>query len=61
MRGNMHSNDLPRGSETMLETSLYNPVKRFLEGLGFAVKGEIGGCDLLALSRPRRRSSWCAN
>ena len=34
----------------MLETSLYNPVKRFLEGLGFAVKGEIGGCDLLALS-----------
>ena len=34
----------------MLETSLYNPVKRFLEGLGFAVKGEVGGCDLLALS-----------
>ena len=34
----------------MLETSLYSPVKRFLEGLGFAVKGEIGGCDLLALS-----------
>jgi hypothetical protein len=34
----------------MLETSLYSPVKGFLEGLGFAVKGEIGGCDLLALS-----------
>jgi hypothetical protein len=34
----------------MLETSLYAPVKKFLEGLGFAVKGEIGGCDLLALS-----------
>ena len=34
----------------MLETSLYNPVKRFLEGLGFQVKGEIGGCDLVALS-----------
>jgi hypothetical protein len=34
----------------MLETSLYNPVKRFLEGLGFQVKGEIGGCDLIALS-----------
>ena len=34
----------------MLETSLYNPVKRFLEGMGFQVKGEIGGCDLLALS-----------
>jgi hypothetical protein len=34
----------------MLETSLYSPVKGFLEGLGFTVKGEIGGCDLLALS-----------
>jgi hypothetical protein len=27
------------------------PVKAFLEGLGFTVKGEIGGCDLLAISR----------
>jgi hypothetical protein len=34
----------------MLETSLYNPVKTFLEGLGFTAKGEIGGCDVLALS-----------
>jgi hypothetical protein len=34
----------------MLETSLYAPVKAFLEGLGFTVKGEIGGCDLLAIS-----------
>jgi hypothetical protein len=34
----------------MLETSLYSPVKAFLEGLGFVVKGEVGGCDLLALS-----------
>ena len=25
------------------------PVKRFLEGLGFEVKGEIRGCDLVAL------------
>jgi len=33
-----------------LETALYLPVKRFLEGLGFTVKGEIGGCDLVALS-----------
>jgi len=33
-----------------LETTLYLPVKRFLEGLGFAVKGEIGGCDLVGLS-----------
>jgi hypothetical protein len=33
-----------------LETALYLPVKRFLEGLGFRVKGEVGGCDLVALN-----------
>jgi hypothetical protein len=33
-----------------LETALYLPVKRFLEKLGFSVKGEVGGCDLVALS-----------
>ena len=33
-----------------METALYLPVKRFLEKLGFAVKGEVGGCDLVALS-----------
>jgi hypothetical protein len=32
-----------------VETSLYLPVKRFLEGLGYAVKGEIGHCDLVGL------------
>jgi hypothetical protein len=32
-----------------LETALYLPVKRFLENLGFVVKGEVGGCDLVAL------------
>jgi hypothetical protein len=32
-----------------LESSLYLPVKRFLEDRGFAVKGEVGGCDLVAL------------
>ncbi|KQT85758.1 DUF2161 family putative PD-(D/E)XK-type phosphodiesterase [Aurantimonas sp. Leaf443] len=32
------------------ETTLYAPVKRFLETFGYEVKGEIGGCDLLALS-----------
>src|SRR5215813_6910639 len=31
------------------ETSLYLPVKRFLESLGFEVKGEICGCDLVAI------------
>ncbi|MBI5262851.1 MAG: hypothetical protein HY852_13645 [Bradyrhizobium sp.] len=33
-----------------METALYLPVKRFLEKLGFTVKGEVGGCDVLALS-----------
>jgi hypothetical protein len=33
-----------------VETALYLPVKHFLENLGFTVKGEIGGCDLVALS-----------
>lgn len=33
----------------MRETSLYLPVKRFLEAQGFSVKGEIGNCDLVAL------------
>ncbi len=34
-----------------METALYLPVKRFLEGLGFTVKGEVGGCDLVGLSK----------
>jgi hypothetical protein len=33
-----------------METSLYLPVKAFLEAAGYAVKGEIGGCDLVGLS-----------
>jgi hypothetical protein len=37
--------------EAALETSLYKPVKRFLEGLGFEVKGEIRGCDVVALDQ----------
>ena len=33
----------------MSETSLYLPVKRFLEAAGFRVKGEVHGCDAVAL------------
>lgn len=33
-----------------METSLYLPVKRFLETCGYSVKGEIGGCDVMGLS-----------
>ena len=31
------------------ETSLYEPVKAFLEELGFAVKGEVCGCDIVGV------------
>ena len=37
------------GRRSILETSLYLPVKGFLEGLGFTVKGEVRGCDLVGL------------
>lgn len=33
-----------------METSLYQPVKGFLEDAGYTVKGEVGGCDLVGLS-----------
>ncbi len=35
--------------DTFAETSLYLPVKTFLEAQGFEVKGEICGCDLVAV------------
>jgi hypothetical protein len=37
----------PRKKES--ETALYAPVKRFLEAQDFSVKGEVCGCDLVAL------------
>src|SRR5438445_9468934 len=46
----IESRAAPRRWSLVLETALYLPVKRFLENLGFTVKGEIGGCDLVALS-----------
>jgi hypothetical protein len=33
-----------------LETDLYRPIKIHLESLGLEVKGEVCGCDLVALS-----------
>jgi hypothetical protein len=40
---------LQRTKPARQETSLYVPVKRFLETLGFDVKGEVCGCDLVAI------------
>jgi hypothetical protein len=39
----------PMPHERRSETSLYQPVKRYLERLGFKVKGEVCGCDLVAI------------
>ena len=33
----------------MAEVSLYAPVKKFLEGLDFVVKGEVGHCDVVGV------------
>jgi hypothetical protein len=35
---------------SILETDLYRPIKLHLEKLGLEVKGEVCGCDLVALS-----------
>lgn len=40
-----------RSGERRAETSLYAPVKAFLEGQGYTVKGEIGACDVVARRR----------
>jgi hypothetical protein len=45
MRGGIAQN-----SQARMETTLYLPVKTFLEAAGYTVKGEIGGCDLVGLS-----------
>lgn len=34
----------------MQETALYQPVKAYLQTLGFTVKGEVGGCDIVAVN-----------
>jgi len=33
----------------MSESDLYGPIKQFLEGQGYVVKGEIGACDVVAV------------
>ncbi|MEC9047807.1 MAG: hypothetical protein VYA51_07320, partial [Planctomycetota bacterium] len=33
----------------MAEADLYAPVKKFLEGQGYEVKGEIEDCDIVAV------------
>src|SRR5208282_6763950 len=40
----------PHQRASTLETDLYPPIKLHLERLGLEVKGEVCGCDLVALS-----------
>jgi hypothetical protein len=42
-------NTLMSPSKKDQEVDLYRPVKDHLESLGFEVKGEIGGCDLVGV------------
>jgi hypothetical protein len=37
------------GIEPPRETALYEPVKRYLEAQGFEAKGEVCGCDVVAV------------
>ena len=51
MRGRLRQDgtNLIRFGACPLETALYAPVKAFLEDLGFSAKGEICGCDVVAI------------
>jgi hypothetical protein len=47
----MHENDTRRAiaaRNRLREAALYAPVKEFFEKLGYKVKGEVNGCDLVA-------------
>ncbi len=44
----LKANAKPSKAERLVETNLYAPVKRFLEGQGYTVKGEVGRCDVVA-------------
>ncbi len=39
----------PPGSDVLLETDLYAPVKALLETQGYDVKGEVKGCDVVGV------------
>ncbi len=40
---------MERTQKKLLEKDLYPPVKTYLEGLGYAVKGEVADCDIAAV------------
>lgn len=40
---------MPKKKKPIRETDLYPPIKRFLEGQGYEVKGEVGDADIVAV------------
>jgi hypothetical protein len=49
VRRDSKPNGKTAGRARPVETSLYAPVKAFLEGQGYEVKGEVGSCDVVAV------------
>lgn len=47
-RSKAGSGSIPQTRGMQRETDLYPPVKRYLESLGYVVKGEVKGCDVVA-------------
>lgn len=47
-KSNKPSRETGAGREVIRETELYAPVKAFLEGQGYEVKGEVGSADIVA-------------
>ncbi len=39
----------PKATGRLLEQDLYGPVRDYLAGLGYEVKGEVKGCDITAM------------
>ncbi len=48
-RGNGGEAEAERAVRAKAETELYAPVKRWLEARGYAVRGEVRGCDVVAV------------
>ncbi len=47
--GSCQGSPVPSRAVTLAETALYAPVKAFLAARGYDVKGEIRGCDVVAV------------
>jgi hypothetical protein len=48
-RGSASSDSTAQTKARLLESELYAPIKAFLEGQGYEVKGEVGSADVVAV------------